>query len=73
LIAYLLIGCRKFLYCIAAFHVAVEDARTIPELDLAAGKSHLSMRLVGSRPQKVGMLKSGLVFQLHKRWFVAVF
>jgi uncharacterized membrane-anchored protein len=50
---------------IAAFHVAVEDARTIPELDLALVKSHFEgMRLVGSRPQN-GDAQVWTSFQLH--------
>ena len=50
---------------IAAFHVAVEDARTIPEPDLAIVKSHFEgMRLVGSRPQN-GDAQVWTTFQLH--------
>ncbi|RBP85801.1 DUF3422 domain-containing protein [Marinomonas rhizomae] len=50
---------------IAAFHVAVEDARTIPEPDLALVKSHFEgMRLVGSRPQN-GDAQVWTTFQLH--------
>ncbi|TYL48337.1 DUF3422 family protein [Marinomonas sp. IMCC 4694] len=50
---------------IAAFHVAVEDARTIPEPDLALVKSHFEgMRLVGSRPQN-GDAQVWTSFQLH--------
>ncbi|QUX91378.1 DUF3422 domain-containing protein [Marinomonas sp. A3A] len=50
---------------IAAFHVSVEDARTIPEPDLALVKSHFEgMRLVGSRPQN-GDAQVWTTFQLH--------
>ncbi|UTV98176.1 DUF3422 domain-containing protein [Marinomonas rhizomae] len=50
---------------IAAFHVAVEDARTIPEPDLALVKSHFEgMRLVGSRPHN-GDAQVWTTFQLH--------
>lgn len=50
---------------IAAFHVAVEDARTIPEPDLALVKSHFEgMRLVGSRPHN-GDAQVWTSFQLH--------
>lgn len=50
---------------IAAFHVSVEDARTIPEPDLTLVKSHFeSMRLVGSRPQN-GDAQVWTTFQLH--------
>ncbi|QRV25693.1 DUF3422 domain-containing protein [Marinomonas foliarum] len=50
---------------IAAFHIAIEDARTIPEPDLALVKSHFEgMRLVGSRPQN-GDAQVWTSFQLH--------
>lgn len=50
---------------IAAFHVAVEDARTQPEPDLLSVKSGFeSMRLVGSRPQN-GDAQVWTTFQLH--------
>ena len=50
---------------ITAFHVSVEDARTIPEPDLALVKSHFEgMRLVGSRPQN-GDAQVWTTFQLH--------
>ncbi|NVK75045.1 MAG: DUF3422 domain-containing protein [Oceanospirillaceae bacterium] len=50
---------------IAAFHVTVEDARTIPEPDLALVKSHFEgMRLIGSRPQN-GDAQVWTTFQLH--------
>jgi len=51
--------CRKIpRYCDAAFLVAVEDARTIPELDLALVKPFWRLlRLVVSRPQTVLMLQ----------------
>ncbi|MBR7889595.1 DUF3422 domain-containing protein [Marinomonas sp. A79] len=50
---------------IAVFHVAVEDARTVPEPDLALVKSHFEgMRLVGSRPQN-GDAQVWTSFQLH--------
>ncbi|WP_111636597.1 DUF3422 family protein [Marinomonas shanghaiensis] len=50
---------------IAAFHVSVEDARTIPEPDLTLVKSHFEgMRLVGSRPQN-GDAQVWTTFQLH--------
>lgn len=50
---------------IAAFHVAVEDARTQPEPDLVSVKSGFEgMRLVGSRPQN-GDAQVWTTFQLH--------
>lgn len=50
---------------IAAFHVAVEDARSSPEPDLALVKTHFEgMRLVGSRPQN-GDAQVWTSFQLH--------
>ncbi|WP_421850598.1 DUF3422 family protein [Marinomonas sp.] len=50
---------------ITAFHVSVEDARTIPEPDLVLVKSHFEgMRLVGSRPQN-GDAQVWTTFQLH--------
>ena len=50
---------------LAAFHVAVEDARTVPEPDLTLVKSHFEgMRLVGSRPQN-GDAQVWTTFQLH--------
>jgi len=50
---------------IAAFHVAIEDARTTPEPDLASVKEHFEcMRLVGSRPQN-GDAQVWTSFQLH--------
>ncbi|WP_421930359.1 DUF3422 family protein [Marinomonas hwangdonensis] len=50
---------------IAAFHVAVEDARTIPEADIALVKGHFEgMRLVGSRPQN-GDAQVWTSFRLH--------
>ncbi|WP_245959042.1 DUF3422 family protein [Marinomonas pollencensis] len=50
---------------IAAFHIAIEDARTQPEPDLVSVKSGFeSMRLVGSRPQN-GDAQVWTTFQLH--------
>ncbi|AEF55183.1 DUF3422 family protein [Marinomonas posidonica] len=49
----------------AAFHLAVEDARTQAEPDLAEVKSHFEgMRLVGSRPQN-GDVQVWTSFKLH--------
>jgi len=50
---------------IAAFHVAIEDARTTLEPELATVKSHFEcMRVVGSRPQN-GDAQVWTSFQLH--------